>query len=156
MEQSQIERYGWIIVLMVMVNVGMVWAQANDTPAADSSGYEEMAAVIPATAAECRPLPRHAYRDEDRTETWGEREPAATSDALREQEGIPEPRPLADGVMDGVMVAEDMRCRQCRGKCAADSLRCRSQCAGDSTCEIHCQERTEKCEALCKQVFQCE
>jgi hypothetical protein len=54
------------------------------------------------------------------------------------------------------MVAEDMRCRQCHGKCSADSLRCRSQCASDSTCLVHCEERTRNCESMCKQIFQCQ
>ena len=223
MEQSPVERYGLMIVLLVMVNVGMVWAQANDTPAADGSWHEEMVAFITDTATECRALPRHEYRDEYWNGARGEEEPEAITYTVREQEGITEPRPPADGVM----VAEDMRCRQCRGKCAADSLArivhddfycnrryaaatrlvapekqptgrarrspprhtvasmprvlaapharlawhlrgfvtnsreqcglsCRSQCLGDSACLAHCQERTENCEALCKQIFQCE
>jgi hypothetical protein len=53
-------------------------------------------------------------------------------------------------------VAEDMRCRQCHGKCSADSLRCRSQCASDSPCLVHCEERTRNCESMCKQIFQCQ
>ena len=145
MKRSQAEHSGLILVLVIMVNAGMVWAQPHDVLAADGSWHEEMVAFIKETATECRPLPCHGYRDEYRNGTRGEEEPAATSDALREQERITEPRPSADGLT----VAEDMRCRQCHGKCAADSLRCRSQCAGDSACLAHCQERTEKCEALC-------
>jgi len=57
---------------------------------------------------------------------------------------------------DGVMVAEDMRCRQCRGKCTADNLRCRSQCLGDEACFAQCDERKSTCEATCKQLFSCE
>jgi hypothetical protein len=57
---------------------------------------------------------------------------------------------------DGMLVAEDMRCRQCHGKCTADSLRCRSQCLNDSVCLEHCEERSSKCTAMCKQVFQCQ
>ena len=60
-------------------------------------------------------------------------------------------RPVND-----LIVAEDMRCRQCHGKCSADSLRCRSQCASDGSCLVHCEERTRNCESLCKQVFQCQ
>lgn len=57
---------------------------------------------------------------------------------------------------DGVMVAEDMRCRQCRGKCAADNLRCRSQCLGNDACLTQCDEQKSVCEATCKQIFSCE
>ena len=223
MEKSLVERSGLVIVLVVMLNAGMVWAQSHDTRAADASWHEASVAFIIDTAAECRPFPSHEYRDEDRNETRGETEPESTGYAVREQEGITDQRPPADGVM----VAEDMRCRQCRGKCAADSLArivhddfycnrryaaatrlvapekqptgrarrspprhtvasmprvlaaprarlawhlrgfvtnsreqcglsCRSQCLGDSACLAHCQERMENCEALCKQIFQCE
>ncbi len=55
-----------------------------------------------------------------------------------------------------VVVAEDMRCRQCRGKCKAEELRCRSQCVGEGACLAHCEERLNQCEAMCKQLFQCE
>lgn len=55
-----------------------------------------------------------------------------------------------------VLVAEDMRCRQCRGKCTAEDLRCRSQCSGEDSCLAHCNERSSKCEAMCKQIFQCQ
>jgi hypothetical protein len=55
-----------------------------------------------------------------------------------------------------VMVAQDMRCRQCRGKCKAEDLRCRSQCLGEGPCLAHCEERSSKCETMCKQIFQCE
>lgn len=57
---------------------------------------------------------------------------------------------------DGVMVAEDMRCRQCRGTCAADNLRCRSRCLGDDACLTQCDEHKSTCEASCKQLFSCE
>lgn len=144
---------GLVILLTVIVNAGMVLTPSHDTPAADASWHEAMVAFIQDMAAECRPRPSRAYRDEDRNEARGEPVPEAPGDALREeQDGVTEPRLSADGVM----VAEDMRCRQCRGKCAADNLRCRSQCAGDSTCLDHCQGRTDQCEALCKQIFQCE
>lgn len=55
-----------------------------------------------------------------------------------------------------VLVAEDMRCRQCRGKCKAEDLRCRSQCAREDGCLAHCNEQLSKCETMCKQIFQCE
>jgi hypothetical protein len=55
-----------------------------------------------------------------------------------------------------ILVAEDMRCQQCRGKCTAENLRCRSQCSGDSACLAQCEERSSKCETMCKQIFQCE
>jgi hypothetical protein len=57
---------------------------------------------------------------------------------------------------DGVLVAEDIRCRQCRGKCAADNLRCRSQCLGNDACLTQCDEQKSTCEASCKQLFSCE
>jgi hypothetical protein len=56
---------------------------------------------------------------------------------------------------NGLMVAEDMHCRQCHGKCTADTLRCRSQCLNDTACLAHCEERSNRCTAMCKQVFQC-
>ena len=56
---------------------------------------------------------------------------------------------------NGVMVAEDMHCRQCHGKCTADTLRCRSQCLNDTACLAHCEERSSQCTEMCKQVFQC-
>ena len=153
MKKLPVARSGLVLVLVVLLNAGMVWAQSHDASDDDPSRHEAMVAFIQDRAAKCRPFQSPGYRDEDRNETRGVEEWSATSDIVREQEGITEPRP---SVNDGVMVAEDMRCRQCRGKCAADSLRCRSQCAGNSACLAHCEERTEKCEALCKQLFQCE
>ncbi len=55
-----------------------------------------------------------------------------------------------------VMVAKNMSCRQCQGKCKAEALRCRSQCAGESACLAYCDEQSNKCEAMCNQIFQCE
>lgn len=65
---------------------------------------------------------------------------------------INEPRPSANGVM----AVEDMRCRQCWGKCKAESLRCGSQCVGDPDCFERCQERTVNCEVMCKRIFRCD
>lgn len=59
-------------------------------------------------------------------------------------------------VSNGVMVAEDMRCGQCRGKCAAGNLRCRSQCLGDAACLAQCDAQKSACEQMCKQLFSCE
>ncbi|CAI4029713.1 hypothetical protein DNFV4_00131 [Nitrospira tepida] len=129
MKKLPVARSGFVLVLVVLVNAGMVWAQSHDASDDDPSRHEAMVTFIQDRAAECRPFPSHEYRDGDRSETRGEEERSATSDAVRGQEGITEPRP---SINDGVKVAEDMRCRQCRRKCAADSLRCRSQCAGDA------------------------
>jgi hypothetical protein len=130
MEKSHIGRYGFLIALVVMMNAGMV-AQSNDTATADGPLREDMIAYIKDTSAECSTFMRPEYR---------------YSEDVNEQR-------LS---INGVMVAEDMRCRQCRGKCAADNLRCRSQCASDSACLVHCGERSSNCEAMCKEIFQCE
>lgn len=121
MEKPHIGRYGFLIALVVLVNVGMVWAQAN----------EEKVASINETPAECSTVTSLEYRH---TKDVNEQRPAT----------------------DGVMVAEDMRCRQCRGKCTADNLRCRSQCLGDSACLAQCTEMKSTCEVTCKQLFSCE
>ena len=131
MEKSHIGRYGFLIALVVMMNAGMVWAQSNDTATADGPLREAMIAYIKDTSAGCSTFMRPEYRY---------------------SEDVNEQRPS----INGVMVAEDMRCRQCRGKCAAERLRCRSQCASDSACSVHCDERSSECEATCKQIFQCE
>jgi hypothetical protein len=64
MEESPVERYGLMIVLLVMVNVGMAWAETNAVQTADRSWHKEMVAFIQDTAAECGPLSSHASRDE--------------------------------------------------------------------------------------------
>jgi hypothetical protein len=87
MDKPQIKRYGLVLVLVFMVNVGMVWAQSNVPPAADGSWHDALVAFIQNTVAECRPLLSHGIEMRRGVTT----EPAATNDALREQEDIPEP-----------------------------------------------------------------
>ena len=119
-------RYGFLIALVVLVNAGMVWALTTDGPP-----REAMMASVNDPPAGCTTFmgPEDRYR-----ENVNERQPAT----------------------DRVMVAEDMRCRQCRGKCTADNLRCRSQCLGDSACLAQCDEMKSTCEVTCKQLFSCE
>jgi len=126
MEKSQIGRYGFLIAFVVFVHVGMAWALT-----ADVLPHETIMTSVNDPSAGCSTLmgPEDRYR-----------------------ENVNDQRPSTNGVM----VAEDMRCRQCRGKCAADNLRCRSQCLGDSACLAQCDERSSECEALCKQLFKCE
>lgn len=131
MEKPHIRRYGFFIALVIMVNAGMVWAQSDDTATATRPLREAMIAPINDLSSACSTFMRPEYRY---------------------RVDVNEQRPSTNGVL----LAEDMRCRQCRGKCTADNLRCRSQCAGDSACLTQCDERSNNCEALCKQVFQCE
>ena len=120
MEKPYIGRCGFLIALAVFMNVGMVWAQAN----------EEKVASVNDLSAGCSTFmgPDDRYRENVKDQRLS---------------------------TNGVMVAEDMRCRQCRGKCTADNLRCRSQCLGDSTCLAQCDERKSTCEVTCKQLFSC-
>jgi len=131
MKKSHTGRYGALITLVLMMSVGMVRAQPNDITTAGGQSGEEMIAIIKEPSVTCSTFMRSEYRY---TENINGHRPAT----------------------NGVMVAEDMRCRQCRGKCAADNLRCRSQCAGDSTCLAQCDERKSTCETICKQLFTCE
>jgi hypothetical protein len=131
MKKSQVGRYQFLLALVVIVNAGMVWAQSNATQTADGPVPEGMIAFITDTSAGSSTFARQKYPY---------------------SENVNEPQLSSNGVM----VAEDMRCRQCRGKCAADNLRCRSQCIGDSACLVQCEERSSKCEEMCKQIFQCE
>jgi hypothetical protein len=117
MEKPHIGRYGVLVAFVVLLNTGMVWAQANE---GNTSTSQECSTVM---------------RAENRLAENVNAQPLVT---------------------DGVMVAEDMRCRQCRGKCTADNLRCRSQCLGDSACLAQCEERKSTCETTCKQLFSCE
>ena len=129
MRKPQIWRVGLLITLVAVLNTEMVLAQPTDTPIGTLPLPHEAMAIVHHRSIVCGPATR-----------------------LEFQQDSDEPR----GEVDGLMVAEDMRCRQCHGKCSADSLRCRSQCAGDGPCLVHCEERTRNCEALCKQIFQCE
>ena len=121
MEKAHTGRYSFLIALVVLMNVGMVWAQAN----------EEKGTSIKETLTECSTVTSIEYEH--------------TKDINDQRLST-----------NGVMVAEDMRCRQCRGKCTAENLRCRSQCLGDSTCLAQCEERSSTCGATCKQLFSCE
>lgn len=131
LKKAHIGRYGVLIALVVVMNVAMVWGQSNDITTADGPLCEEMIADVKEMSAGRNTFARSEYR---------------FSDDLNRQ------RPLTNGVM----VAEDMRCRQCRGKCKAEELRCRSQCASENVCLVRCEERSSNCEAMCKQIFQCE
>ena len=131
MEKSHIGHYGALIGLVVVMNAAMAWGQSNDAATTDRPLREEMTAYIEYTSEGCSTFMRSEYRY---------------------REAVNEQRPSTNGVM----VAEDMRCRQCRGKCKAEDLRCRSQCAGEGPCLADCKERSSKCETMCKQVFQCE
>jgi hypothetical protein len=131
MEKSYIGRCGFLIALVVMMNAAMVWGQSNDAATADGPLREEMIADIKDLSAGCSTFVRPEYRYRN---------------------DINKQRPPTNGIL----VAEDMRCRQCRGKCTAENLRCRSQCSGDSACLAQCEERSSRCETICKQIFQCE
>lgn len=131
MVTSRVGCYQFLLALVVIVNAGMVWDQSNTTLTTDGPVPDGMIACITDTSRWCSIFARPEYRY---------------------SENVNEPHLT----INGVMVAEDMRCRQCRGKCSADNLRCRSQCAGDSACLVHCEERSSKCEEMCKQIFQCE
>ena len=126
MEKPHIGRYGFLIALVVLVNAGMAWALTADGPP-----HEPIRASVNDPSAGCRIF----MGSEDRY-----------------RENVIDQRSSTNGVM----VAEDMRCRQCRGKCAADNLRCRSQCIGDSACLARCDEMKSTCEVTCKQLFSCE
>jgi hypothetical protein len=131
MEKSHIGYYGALIGLVVVMNAAMAWWQPNDTATVDGPLPEEKIADIKDMSARCSGFVRSDYRY---------------------KEDVNEQRPS----INGVVVAEDMRCRQCRGKCKAEDLRCRSQCAGEGACLAHCEERSSKCETMCTQIFQCE
>lgn len=173
METSQVRRYGILIALVVLVNAGMVCAQSNDTPTADGPVRENMFAFIKDTSTGCNTFTRHEYGYRERGEeepdaasyaVWGKQTmrvsvtppsqfsvgPDRTASSM--SEGINDQRPSTNGLM----VAEVMQCRQCRGKCAALNLQCRSQCLSDSACLVLCQEQSSQCETTCKQIFQCE
>jgi hypothetical protein len=124
-------RYGAFIALVVVMNSVIVWGQSNVMATADASLPAEMTVALKDMTAGCGRFLRseHRYKDD-----------------------VNEQRPS----ISGAMVAEVLRCPQCRGKCKAEELRCRSQCAGEGTCLANCEGRSSKCEAMCKQIFQCE
>lgn len=131
MKKSHIGRCSALIALVVVMNAAMTWGQSNDAATADAKLHAEMITVINDMAAGCGTSINPEYRHGN---------------------DVNEPWPSTNGVL----VAEGMRCQQCRGKCKAEDLRCRSQCAGESGCLAHCDERSSKCETICKQVFQCQ
>ena len=130
MEESRIGHYGGLIGLMVVMNAAMAWGQSKDVATADVALHAEMIGTIKDMSAGCGTSVNPEYR-------YGN----DVNDQRRST--------------NGVVVAEDMRCRQCRGKCKAEDLRCRSQCLGDSACLARCEERTSTCETMCEQVFSC-
>ena len=132
--------YGFLIPLVVLLNAGKVWAQSNDASPFDSPLPSEMITSIKETSNWCGTFTKPDYR-------YGKSE----ADGGETQNDVTEQRPSPNRMM----VTEDMRCRQCHGKCTADSLRCRSQCLSDSACLVHCEERSSKCNEMCKQIFQC-
>ena len=129
MGKPQVEGAGLVIALVAVLSTQMVFARPNDTPTGHLALPDETIAIVHERSTVCDPAARREFQQD--------------SDKQR-------------GQVDGVMVAEDMRCRQCHGKCSADSLRCRSQCVSDSPCLVHCEERTRNCESMCKQIFQCQ
>lgn len=131
MEKLYIGRYGVLIALVVVMNAAVVWGQPNDAATSEASLHAEMTAALKDMPTGRSRLVRSEYRYQE--DINGQR--------------------LS---INGVMVAEDMRCRQCRGKCKTEDLRCRSQCMGEGACLTHCEERLSKCETMCKQIFQCE
>lgn len=131
MEKSYVGRCGALIAFVIMMNAAMAFGQSHDAATADASFHAEMIPAVKDTSVACSRFVRSGYQSEG---------------------DISERRPS----INGVMVVEDMRCRQCRGKCKAEDLRCRSQCVGESACLAQCEERSSKCETMCKQVFQCE
>lgn len=122
---------GACIALVVVLNAVMVLSQSNDAATADAPLPVGMIAALKEIAVGRNRFVRSEYRHKEDVDV----QRLSTN---------------------GVMVAEDMRCLQCRGKCKAEDLRCRSQCAGEGVCLAHCEERLSKCEVMCKQIFQCE
>lgn len=122
-----------VVVLMVVLAGYPSLAMGQSMDSINTSGplREEVIADIKEMFVGCGAFARPEYRDGD---------------------DINEHRPPASGVV----AAEDMRCRQCRGKCMAESLRCGNQCAGDPDCFERCQERTANCEVMCKRIFRCD
>jgi hypothetical protein len=129
MGKPQIGGLGLLIALVAVLSTEMVLARLIDTPTDNRPSPDRAMAIVHDRSAACGTTTRPEFQDD--------------GDEPRRQ-------------VDGVIVAEDMRCRQCHGKCSADSLRCRSQCASDSPCLVHCEERTRNCESMCKQIFQCQ
>jgi hypothetical protein len=140
MGKSQARLYSVFIALLVMVNPGSVRGQANHASPSERLVMSEMTASSNETSNWCGTFATPWYRDEHPEVTYGK-----VWNDITEKPAI-----------DGIIVAEDMRCRQCHGKCEADSLRCRSQCLSDNACLVHCEERSSKCTAMCKQLFQCQ
>lgn len=122
-----------VVTLMVVLAGCSLLAIGQSMDSVNTSGplREEVIADIKEMFVGCGTFTRPEYRDGD---------------------DINERRPSANGVM----AAEDMRCRQCRGKCMAENVRCRSQCSGDNNCLAQCEERSNTCEVMCRQIFQCE
>jgi hypothetical protein len=128
-----------VFAFMLMAHAGLVSAQSTPDLPAHAQLSSTMIASVEQSSAWCVGVHRVWIHSGDA------RDNGATAEIeITEERG------------DGMLVAEDMRCRQCHGKCTTDSLRCRSQCLNDSACLEHCEERSSKCTAMCKQVFQCQ
>lgn len=129
-----------MIFVVLAVATGTVHAQSND-PSASDSPSPTWVASIKETSTWCGTV----IKANDR---FGE----PTQDDATPQPDVRE----SSSTGSSVLMAEDMRCRQCHGKCEADTLRCRSQCLNDTACLAHCEERSTKCAGMCKQLFQCQ
>ena len=140
MNTSQARLYGVFLALLVMLNAGTIWAQTNDTSPSENFVASDMIASRSQTSAWCGTFAKPWDHDSQPEVKYGK----VRIDVTEKPD------------INGMMVAEDMRCRQCHGKCEADSLRCRSQCLSDSACLVHCEERSSKCTAMCKELFQCQ
>ena len=140
MGKPQARLHGVFISLLVMLNAGTITAQTNEILPSESLVTSDLIASSNETSTWCGTFAKPWYRDAQPEVKYGK---------LR-SDGTEKP------AINGMMVAEDMRCRQCHGKCEADTLRCRSQCLSDSACLVHCEERSNKCTTMCKQLFQCQ
>lgn len=125
MGKSQARLYSVFIAFLVMVNPGSVRGQANHASPSERLVMSEMIVSSNETSSWCGTFATPWYGDEHPEVTYGK-----VWNDIAEKPAI-----------DGIMVAEDMRCRQCHGKCEADSLRCRSQCLSERACLVHCGER---------------
>ena len=116
MGKPQIGGLGLLIALVAVLSTEMVLARLIDISTENVPSPDRTSAIVRDRSAACGTTTRPEFQQDDN-----------------------QPR----GQVDGVMVAQDMRCRQCHGKCSADSLRCRSQCASDSPCLVTVKRERE-------------
>lgn len=126
--------------IVLVVNAGSGQAQSNDPVRPDSPSPSRVASLTK-TAPWC-----------DTAAKFDARFAQLTQDTAAAETDVGGPSSTGSGVL----VVEDMHCRQCHGKCEADNLRCRSQCLNDTTCLDHCEARSTKCTGMCKELFQCQ